>query len=72
MEIYIRQHADLMTKMAPMSIYGKTLLKIFSPAATGLIFFETLYEASETLAIYILLKLLLWVDLDLFYGKVKF
>ena len=31
----------------------------------------TLYEASETKALYILYKLLPWFDLDLFYGMVK-
>ena len=46
-----------MTKMAVMPIYGKKRFKIFFPGTTGLIFGETLYEASETLALYILFKL---------------
>ena len=35
-------------------------------------FDETLYEASETEALYYLYKQWPGVDLDLFYGKVKF
>ena len=45
----IRQdNAGHMTKMAAMSIYGKSTLKIFFPGTTGADFDETLYEASET------------------------
>ena len=46
----IHQHnAGHINKMAAMTIYGKkNTLKIFFPGTTGLIFDETLYEASET------------------------
>ena len=46
-----------MTKMASMPIYAKKHFKIFFPGTTGLIFDEIFYEASETLALYILYKL---------------
>ena len=58
----------MLTKMAAMTIYGKKHFKIFYPGTNGLIFGETLYKASDTLALYILFKLCDWVDL----GKVKF
>ena len=64
----IHQHnAGHMTKIAAMPMYGENTLKIFFPGTTGL----TLYEVSETLTLYYLCKLCPWVDLDLFYGKVK-
>ena len=54
MKIHLR-NAGHMTKMAAMSIYGKhfNLLSRNYWADYG----ETLYEASETLALYILFKL---------------
>ena len=45
-----------MTKMAAMPIYGKTLQSSFK-VPLGSDFCETLYEASETLALYVLFKL---------------
>ena len=58
-----------MTKMASMPIYGKTPLKIFS--------LEPVEQfqgnlVSGTMAHHNLLNLLPWVDLDLYFGKVKF
>ena len=48
-EMKIHQHnAGHMTKMAAMPIYDKNTSKIFFSGITGLIFDETLYEASET------------------------
>ena len=70
----IHQHfPDHMTKMASMPIYLKISLKIFFPGTLNHwadFYDKTLYDASETLALYYLCKLLPWVDLDLFYGMV--
>ena len=52
-------HQDIaghLTKLAAM-LYMVKQFKIFFPGAAGLIFDETLYEASETKAVYILFKL---------------
>ena len=51
----IHQHnAGYMSKMAVMPIKSK---KIFFPGTTELIFGESMYGASNTLALYILFKL---------------
>ena len=55
-----------MTKMATTPIYGKNPTKIFSD------FHETWYVASGTPAHHSLFKWWPWVDLDLFYSKVKY
>ena len=53
----IHQHnAGHMTKMAAVPIYGKTLYNLLS-RNHWTDFGETLYEASETLALYILFKI---------------
>ena len=57
--------------MAAMPIYGKNSLKFF-PWNQWNNFKETWYVASGTTAHHSLYKLLPWVDLDLFFGKVKF
>ena len=57
-----------MTKMAAMPIYGKNLL-LWNRKADDL---ETWYAASSTQVLPSLFKWCPWVDLDLFYGKVKF
>ena len=57
-----------MTKMAAMPIYGKNLKKIYSETDN----FETWYAASGAQVLPSLFKWRPWVDLDLFYGKVKF
>ena len=52
----IHQHnAGDMTKIAAMSIYGKTLYNLLSRKHWA-DFGETLYEASDTIALYILFK----------------
>ena len=58
-----------MTSMDTMPIYGKTLknLLLWNQKADDL---ESWYAASGILPI--LFKWFPWVDLDLFYGKVKF
>ena len=58
--------------MAAMPIHGKIPLKIFLPWIQWNNFNETWYVASGTTAHYNLLDLLPSVDLDLFFGKVKF
>ena len=58
-----------MTKMAAMPIYGKNLKKSFHQKADDL---ETWYAASGARVLPSLFKWCPWVDLDLFYGKVKF
>ena len=56
-----------MTKMATMPIYGKNPLKIFFPGTSGTVAMKLGMTAHHNL-----LKLLPWVDLDLFFGNVKF
>ena len=70
MKVYIHGPGDF-TKMAAMPIYGKNLKKIllqnqksYDP--------ETWHVALGTQALHSLYKWWPWVDLDLFYGKVKF
>ena len=60
-----------MTKMAAMPICGKKLknLLLRNQKADDL---ETWYAASGTRVLPILFKWWPWVDLDLFYGQVKF
>ena len=60
-----------MTKMATIPIYGKTLknLLLWNQKADDL---ETWYAASGAWVLSNLFKWWPWVDLDLFYGKVKF
>ena len=57
-----------MTKMAAVPIYGKNPLKIFSLEPVEQ-FQDNL--VSGTMTHHNLLNLLPWVDLDLFFGKVK-
>ena len=61
-----------MTNMATMPIYGKNLKK--SPPSTEPIdrYLETLYVALSMQVLPRLFKLWPWVDLDIFYAKVKF
>ena len=61
-----------MTKMAIMPIYGKNPLRKFLPWNQWSNFNETWYVASGTTAHHSLFKLLPLVDLDLYFGKVKF
>ena len=63
-----------MTKMAAMPINAKKTFKDFLPWNQWNNFNETwyMYVASGTTAHHNLLKLLPWVDIDLFFGKVKF
>ena len=61
-----------MTKMAAMAIYGKNLKKknlLQNQKANDL---ESWYASLGAWVLISLLKWWLWVDLDLFYGKVKF
>ena len=60
-----------MTKMAAMPIYGKNLknLLLRNQKADDL---DTWYEASGDRVLPYIFKVWRWVDLDLFYGKVKF
>ena len=61
-----------MTKMAAMPIYAKKTfqnLLLWNRKADEL---ETWYAASTTRVLPSLFKLCPWVDIDLFYGKVKF
>ena len=60
-----------MTKMAAIPIYAKNLknLLLWNQKANDL---ETWYAASGARVLSSLLKWWPWVDLDLFYGKVKF
>ena len=59
--------------MAAMLIYRKNSLKFFFPGTSRTISTKLgMYVASGTTAHHNLFKLLLWVDLDLFFGKVKF
>ena len=66
---FCSQHLGHLTKMATTTIYGKNPSKI---SETGTNFHETWYVASGTPAHHSLFKWWPWVDLDLFYGKVKF
>ena len=61
----------LMTKLAAMPIYGKTLKNLIlrNQMANDL---ETWYAASGARVLPNLFKWWPWVDVDLFYGKVKF
>ena len=60
-----------MTKMAAMPIYGKNLKKLllWKQKVNDL---ETWYVTSGARVLPNLLKWWPWIDLDLFYGKVKF
>ena len=60
-----------MTKVAAMPIYGKTIKDIFlwTRKADDL---ETWYIALSTRVLPSLFKWCPWVDLSVFYGKVKF
>ena len=60
-----------MTKMAAMPIYGKNLKNLLLQNQKSYDL-ETWHVASGTQALQSLYKWLPWVDLDLFYGKVKF
>ena len=60
-----------MTNMATMAIYGKNPLKILFPGTSGIISIK-LGMWHQGLWPIIMSKFLLWVDLDLFFGKVKF
>ena len=65
-------NAGHMTKMAAMLIYSKNTLKIFYPGTTGLILMKLCMKLHRTKPFIFFFKLLPFVDLDLFYGKVKF
>ena len=69
---FCSRHVGHMTKMAAMPIYGKNPSKIFFPRNRWPIFHQTWYVASGTPAHHSLFKWWPWVDLDLFYGMVKF
>ena len=60
-----------MTKMAAMPIYGKNLKNILLQNQKSYDL-KTWHVASGTQALPSLYKWWPWVDLDLFYGKVKF
>ena len=60
-----------MTKMAAMPIYGKTLKSLLLQNQKSYDL-ETWHVALGTQALQSLYKWWPWVDLDLFYGKVKF
>ena len=64
-EVYINDPGH-MTKMAAKPIYVKNLLQ------NWMYDLETCHVAAGTRALQSLYKLWSWVDLDLFYGKVKF
>ena len=65
--------ASHMNKMAATLImYGKNFSKIFYPLNRGPISQEAWYVASGIPAHHSLFKWWPWVDLDLFYSKVKF
>ena len=70
MKIYINELGH-MTNMTPIPIYGKNLKKIFC-SRTKTDDLETLYVALSMQVLPRLFKLRPWVDLDLFYVKVKF
>ena len=60
-----------MTKMAVMPIFGKTFKNLLLQNRKSYDS-ETWHAASGTQALQSIYKWLQWVDLDLFYGKVKF
>ena len=64
--------AGHMHKMAAMPIYGKNTLKIFLPGTTGQILMKLCMKNQRPNSFIICANYYLWVDLDLFYGKVKF
>ena len=64
--------AGHMTKLAATPIYGKKPFKNLLLLNRCTNFHETWYVAFETQAHYSLFKWWPWVDLGLFYGKVKF
>ena len=64
--------AGHMTRTAAIPVYGKKNLLIFSSLEPVDQFHRTWYVESGTTTYHYLLKLLPWVDLDLFFGKVKF
>ena len=66
------QDAGHISKMAPMPLYGKKHFKNLLLQNPWTDFHETWYVASGTPAHHSLFKWWPWVDLDLFYGKVKF
>ena len=70
MKIYTNELGH-MTNMAAMPIYGKNLKKSPSPEPID-DDLETLYVALSMQVLPRLFKLRHWVDLDLFYVKVKF
>ena len=59
-----------MTKMAAMPIYGKNFKNLLQNQKSYDL--ETWHVALGTQALQSLYKWWPWVDLDLFYGKVKF
>ena len=71
MKIYTNELGH-MTNMATMPIYGKNLKKIFLLQKQQVDDLETWYVALSMQVLPRLFKLLPWVDLDLFYVKVKF
>ena len=68
---FIQNGPGHMTKMAAMPLYGKNLknLILWNQKAYDL---ETWYVASGARVLPSLFKWWPWVDLDLFYGNVKF
>ena len=68
-KVYINGGPGHMTKMAAMPIYGKTLKNLLLQNQKSYDF-ETWHVASGTQALQSLYKC--FVDLDLFYSKVKF
>ena len=71
MKIYWHD-AGHMTKMAATPIYGKNPSKIFLSGTGGPISTKLGMSALVTPAHHSLFKWWPWVDLDLFYDKVKF
>ena len=61
-----------MTNMATMPMYAKNLKKSSSPEPINRWLFETWYVALSMRVLPRLYKLWPWIDLDLFYIKVKF
>ena len=71
MKIYWHDGGHI-TKMAAMPIYGKNPSKIFLSGTGGLISTKLGMSVLVTPAHHNLFKWWPWIDLDLFYGKVKF
>ena len=71
MKIYWHDGGHI-TKMAAMPIYGKNPSKIFLSGNRWTDFLETWHVASVTPAHHSLFKWWPWLDLDVFYGNVKF